>query len=134
MTESSLSDATEIGTARANGIASLPPLQVRYEHESLPSLLADPDVIAVVGFGAAAPAAHADPRYLHLPLEPADAVAPFEVWRAAGPLCSITAGDVRSNGNADYALGALEVDEADHGGLAGAARHAYHELANWIAA
>ena len=134
MTEFSLSDATEFGTPRMNGVASLPPLQVRYERETLPRLLADPDVIAIVGFGAAAPPADADLRYLHLPLEPADALAPFEVWRSTGPIRSARVGHVRSNGNADYAFGALEIDEAGHGGIAGAARHAYHELAAWIAA
>ncbi len=51
---------------------------------TLDALLAESDVLAVFGFGAAAPAWREDPRYLRIPLEP-PAHAPYEVWAAAGP-------------------------------------------------
>ena len=65
--------------------ATLAPLRVSYVPaagaQALDVLLAQADVLAVIGFGADAPATHADPRYLHVALQPVDAPAPFEVWR-----------------------------------------------------
>ena len=49
-------------------------LAVDYEHADSPqALLADASVLAVLGFGSAAPA-YDDPRYLRVPLQPHGAV------------------------------------------------------------
>jgi chorismate lyase / 3-hydroxybenzoate synthase len=134
MTESFLTDAIDTQTIERAVVASLPPLQVRYEHAALDCLLAGDDVIAVIGFGSGAPDRHADARYLHLPLEPVDGPAPYEVWRNHGPVHSAQAGEIRWSSNGDYAVGVLEVDEAAHGGIVAAADHAYRALGAWIAA
>ena len=61
-----------------------PRLQVDYVDAATPAqLLAQPDVLAVLGFGQA-PCVD-DPRYLRVPLQPHGA-APFEVWRAQAPV------------------------------------------------
>jgi len=133
MTESFLSDAIDARNIARAGPALLPALQVRYERTPLQRLLADHSVAALIGFGAAAPAHDADPRYLHLPLEPIEADAPYEVWRIRGPVRCAEADGVRWSGDDDYTIGVLEIDEARHGGVAGAACHAYRVLGAWIA-
>ena len=90
-------------------------------------------MIAVIGFGSTAPAHRDDPRYLRLPLEPAEGCSPFEVWRTRGPIHSAQAGEIRWSSNGDYAFGVLEVDEAGHGGIVAAADHAYRALGAWVA-
>src|SRR5690606_2067566 len=66
--------------------ADAPRLQVEYVDASTPAaLLAGDDVLAVFGFGAGAPAALADPRYLRVPLEP-HGRARMEVWHGNAPV------------------------------------------------
>lgn len=134
MTESSLSETLDAVPGDRTDPASLPPLQVGYEHGALASILDDRGVLAVIGFGSAAPPAHADPRYLWLPLEPVHAQAPFEVWRVTGEVQARCNADLRWVAGDHYAAGFLEVDEAAHGGIVAAARHAYRALARWTAA
>lgn len=100
---------------------------------TLDALLAEGDVLAVFGFGANAPAHRDDPRYLRIALEPV-ARAPYEVWRVAGPVETATRGALRWASDGDFAFAALEIDEAAHGGLAGAAREAYAQLCGWLGA
>ncbi len=132
MTESLLTDAIDLPPAADAGAAALAPLRSSYEEGPLARLLAQPDVVAVIGFGAAAPA-DADPRYLRVPLEPVLQPAPFEVWRARGTLRHGRSGALRWSGDGDYAFAALEIDEAAHGGLAAAAAAAYRLLGEWLA-
>ena len=117
--------------------ATLAPLRVSYVPaagaQALDVLLAQADVLAVIGFGADAPATHADPRYLHVALQPVDAPAPFEVWQGQGTVTMQRAGALRWAGNGDYAFGAIELDEASHGDIEGAARFAYRSLVEWLA-
>ncbi len=108
----------------------LPPLDVAYVETRLDRLLAGTDVLAVLGFGAAAPTS-ADPRYLRVGLEPLGGAAPFEVWRTAGPIEQGRDGLVRWAASADYCFGAIEVAEADHADLASASEAAYRELARF---
>jgi len=108
---------------------------MQYRQAPLESLLADPGVLAVTGFGSGAPHAHEDARYRWIPLEPLQQhAAPFEVWRGCGVARTQRDGEVRWSDDGDYACGALEVDEAAHGGIAQAAHHAYRLLGRWIAA
>jgi chorismate lyase/3-hydroxybenzoate synthase len=88
-------------------------LRVAYEHAELDALLAGADVLAVLGFGRAAPAAHDDPRYLRVALEPLQALAPFEVWRAKAPVVAGLDGRVRFAHDGSLLFGAIEIDEAE---------------------
>lgn len=132
MTGSLLTDTFDLQPAAAAGAAVLTPLRCAYEHAPLAQLLAEPDVVAVIGFGGGA-ADDPGPRYLRVPLEPVLQPAPFEVWRARGPLRDGRDGALRWSGNDDYTFAALELDEAGHGGLSGAARVAYRLLGEWLA-
>lgn len=95
---------------------AVPTLRVDYTSDSLDSMLAADDTLALIGFGSRAPH-HDDPRYLRVPLEPLGA-APFERWRGSAP---VTRG---RDGNGPDALawsedgalqfGALELDEGDN--------------------
>lgn len=106
--------------------ASLPPLHFSYQNQSLEALLADSTVLAVFGFGSAAPA-HADPRYMRVGLEPLEADAPFEVWRSTRPVRSGQDGAVRYAADGDYLYGALEIEE-NAGDIDAAAADAYRQL------
>ena len=134
MTDAHLSNSTDnLNTHRSELAHRLPSLRVSYESTALEQILAGPEVLAVVGFGSAAPA-HSDPRYLRVALEPLLGPAPFEVWRGSGTVIHDASGEVRWSGDGDYAFGVIEVDEAARGGIAASARHAYCLLREWIAA
>ncbi len=97
-------------------------------------LLEDDHVIAVLGFGDAAPATLADPRYLHVALEPYQGAAPYEVWRGHGPVRSGRDDGVAWASDEQLAFGVIEVGEADYAcasdptGIVGAATQAYRRL------
>jgi len=134
MTDASVSNSSDNLNTRRNDVGRvLPSLRVSYESTALEHILAGSDVLAVVGFGSAAPA-NGDPRYLRVALEPLRGPAPFEVWRGAAPVIQETAGEVRWTGDGDYAFGVIEVDENARGGIAASARYAYCLLREWIAA
>jgi len=133
MTESSLSADLEVRIPEQRATAQLSPLQLRYERGRLEALLSETDLRAVIGFGAGAPANAGDARYLHIPLEPVDGAAPFEVWRCGGSARRGNSGHLRWAGNGDYSFVMLEVDEGQCGGLVEAARQAYSDLGGWLA-
>jgi len=105
-------------------------LQVDYADPALlPTLLADPQVLAIFGFhaGTAAPPSD-DPRYLQVGLQ-ADGVAQLEVWRSDKPVsCGRDANGVAWASDGALMFGALQVEEDAHGGIVGAAEHAYAQL------
>jgi chorismate lyase/3-hydroxybenzoate synthase len=111
---------------------------VDYVQDAPQALLADPGVLAVFGFGDAAPLRLDDPRYLHIALQPHRGAAPCEVWRSAGPVRSGRDGDIAWASDGALAFGVIEVDErihacaADPTGIAGAATHAYSRLAGFV--
>ncbi|HEU4624852.1 MAG TPA: hypothetical protein VFS52_08835 [Steroidobacteraceae bacterium] len=90
------------------------------------------DVLAAVVFGDA-PAQH-DPRYVRVGLTPLRGAGLMEVWHANGPVAFGFDGTVRYAADADHLLGAIEVDERRHGGIAGAAEFAYMALMRFVAA
>ena len=114
--------------------ADLPPLRIGYESARLDAILADDGVLAVFGFGVHAPATHADPRYLRVNLETADDAPSFEVWRTPGPVFARRDAGIARASDGHYSYGAIEVDEASHGGIEGAAETAYRRLVETIAA
>ena len=105
-------------------------LQIDYADPALlPALLADPQVLAIFGFhaGSAAPPSD-DPRYLQVGLQ-ADGVAQLEVWRSDKPVsCGRDANGVAWASDGVLMFGALQVEENAHGGIIGAAEHAYAQL------
>ncbi|MGH8090602.1 MAG: pteridine-dependent deoxygenase [Rudaea sp.] len=109
--------------------ASLPSLRIEYTHAGVADALAGSDVLAAIGFGASAQTSD-DPRWLRVRLD-ATATPALEIWRVSGRVVHGRDGDMAWAGDGDYAFAALEVDEAAHGGIANAARHAYSSLAQW---
>ena len=103
-------------------------------------LLAEPGVLAVFGFGDAAPKRLDDPRYLHIALQPHQGAGPCEAWRVAGPVRSGRDGDIAWSGDGHLGFGVIEVDErahandADPTGVIGAAAYAYARVAAFVAA
>lgn len=114
--------------------AALPALHIAYEVADASAVLAAPGVLAVIGFGAAAP--HIDaPGYVRIGLETLDAApAPLEVWRVQSAVRRGLDGEIRWSSDGDYTFAVLEVEEAAHGGLANATRHAYATLQAWCRA
>ncbi|GAA0712745.1 pteridine-dependent deoxygenase [Dokdonella soli] len=108
------------------------PLGIGYERTPASELLGQADVLAVIGFGASA-ALPDDLRALRVGLEPLDASL-LEVWRASAPVQTGRAGDLRWSSDGEHLFFAIEVDEATHGGITGAAEHAYRTLAAFVAA
>ncbi|TDR47800.1 chorismate lyase/3-hydroxybenzoate synthase [Tahibacter aquaticus] len=110
-----------------NRATVLPALDVDYVQADLGSLLAQGDVLAVLGFGSQAPRSD-DPRYLRIGLEPLGGQAPLEVWRAQGDIRHGRDGLVRWAASPDYCFGAIEVAESDYADLAAATEAAYAAL------
>lgn len=104
----------------ATGIAALQP---RYVAARDPRTLLGPDTLAVFGFGAGAPRALDDPRYLHVALQPVRGSAPFEVWRAASSVRPWRDGAVAGATSDELEFGWIECDETH--GIAAAAERAY---------
>jgi chorismate lyase/3-hydroxybenzoate synthase len=103
-------------------------LAVDYVHAATPGpLLGLPETLAVFGFGPLAPAAVADPRYLRVPLPALQGVAPFEVWRASGPVSHGIDGSIAHSSDGELQFGALEVEEND-GDILSASEQAYAQL------
>jgi chorismate lyase/3-hydroxybenzoate synthase len=104
-------------------------LRVDYRRAPLDSLLADPRLLAAFGFGDAAPALPADPRYLRVSL-PAWGDAPFECWCVRGDVRSGRKDGIAFSDDGTLQFGALDV--ADHGDIETAAAQAYARLQAWL--
>lgn len=109
-------------------------LAVDYTHATDPARLLADDVLAVFGFGGAAPMRLDDPRYLRVPLEPYHDSGACEVWRSSGPVRSGRDHGVAWASDGQLTFGAIEVDERRHAsagdpsGIVGAAAHAYARI------
>jgi chorismate lyase / 3-hydroxybenzoate synthase len=114
----------------APAIAPLPPLHASYVRGTAAELLAEPDVLAVIAFGQRPPASD-DPRFLRIGLEPVGEDL-LEVWRGSPPVSSGRDGALRWSMNADYLYFAIEIDEADCGGIDAAAESAYAEICRFF--
>ncbi len=111
-------------------VRALSPLRVEYVNADLTALLAEPDVLAVIGFGASAPLED-DPRCLRIGLEPA-LNGRFEVWRGHAPVRRGRDGAVRWSSDGDYLFFAIDVDETASGSLEDAAAQAYQEIGSLL--
>jgi chorismate lyase/3-hydroxybenzoate synthase len=111
-------------------------LRVDYRLAPLDTLLAQPRLLAVFGFGDAAPSTHLDPRYLHVALQP-HGPAPFECWYSDRAVASGRDGGIAWSADGMLQFGAIEVaDDAatsDDGGIEQAATRAYARLQDWLA-
>ncbi|WP_291218205.1 pteridine-dependent deoxygenase [Dokdonella sp.] len=104
--------------------AALPRLRVGYERVPVEQALGDTDVLAVIAFGVCG--TH-DPRLVAVGLEAlGDEV--VEVWRGRAPVRSGFDGALRWSSDGDYLFFAIEVDEAEAGGLTAAAEQAYRAV------
>jgi len=111
--------------------AASAPLSVRYEQAAATALLAQADVMAVIGFGAASMGVD-DPRLLRVGLQPLAGNA-FEVWRGAAPVAHGRDGELRWSSDGEHLFFAIELDEDAHGGVRGAAEHAYAHACAFVA-
>ncbi len=105
-------------------------LRVDYRHAPLDSLLADPRLLAIFGFGAGVATSHADPRYLHVAL-PTLGEAPLECWFVDGDVQHGRDDGIAWSTGGDLQFGALEV--ADDGDIEAASDQAYRRLHAWLA-
>ncbi|MET0289028.1 MAG: pteridine-dependent deoxygenase [Pseudoxanthomonas sp.] len=112
------------------GTAPAPHLSVEYVPETSPAtLLDDPLVLAVFGFGTDAPV-HDDPRYLRVPLQPFGARM-LEVWRTTRPVHHGRTGDIAWATDGELQFGVIEVDETQIG-IEEAAALAYAALSELV--
>lgn len=105
--------------------------RVSYRDHTANQVLDDPAVLAVFGFGHRATAAH-DPRWLQVPLEPLQDVAPVEVWQVDAPVDSGRDGGLQWSAGGGWLFAAIDVDEREHGGPERAAAHAYARLCAFL--
>lgn len=105
--------------------------RISYRSKDAAALLAEPGTLAVFGFGSQA-AGSDDPRWLRVPLEGFDAPVPLEVWQVDGPVRHGRHGALRWSAGGGWLYAALELDEGEHGGPAGAARAAYAQLREFL--
>lgn len=108
-----------------------PRLRQAYSTAPIATVLADPSVLAVIGFGSNAPRAD-DARAIAVALEPVS-TAPLEVWHATGSVQSGTLGGLAYAHDGALLFAAMEVDER-HGDVQGAAEDAYAALRERTAA
>jgi chorismate lyase/3-hydroxybenzoate synthase len=107
------------------------PLRIGYEQTSVESVLAQSDVLAIVGFGRAMETAD-DPRVLRVGLEPSQA-GWLEVWRGDVPVERGRDADLNWSCDGTHLFFAMEVEEAAHGGIVGATEHAYRRVNTFVA-
>ena len=103
----------------------------RIEYRKLEAGALPDDVLFAVDFGLDdTPRA---PRRARVRLEPLSGAGLSEVWVAHGPVTTGFAGEIRYAADDHFLAGAIELDEARHGGLAGAAEYAYRSLSEFQA-
>ena len=120
-----------IDSTSAAAIAPLPSLQVRYAEGTAADLLAQPGILALIGFGPAQGDPD-DPRFVRVGLEPTEA-GRFEVWRGGQPVRCGRHGALRWSSDGNYLFFAIEIDEAAVGGIEAAAEQAYAAVCQLIA-
>jgi len=109
----------------------VPTLSITYSDAALDTLLAQPDVLAIVAFGRDAPTSD-DPRLIRVALEPVGR-APLEVWRSASPVQYGSHGELAFAHDGQLLVAAMDVPETD-GDIRAAAERAYAGLREQTAA
>lgn len=106
---------------------AVPRLAVAYRRDAINDLLADRRLLALIGFGAAAPLPD-DPRCLRVTLAPHGEPAPSEVWLSDRAVDCGREADLQWASDGELLFGAIELDEQKVGGIAAAAEQAYARL------
>lgn len=107
------------------------PAPLRVEHVATAeagAALADPRLLALIGFGASPPTVLTDPRVAWVPLEVAGDAPVFEAWYGAAPAVSATGDGLALTHDGTLLFGHLHLDEAEAGGLEAATRTAYARI------
>lgn len=112
--------------------ATLPPLRIGFARERAVDLLAESDVLAVIGFDNRTAGVN-DPRFLRIGLEIIGEPV-VEVWRTSGTIRRGRDGGVRWSSDGDYGYFAVEIEEPEQADIAAAAECAYRELISFIRA
>lgn len=105
--------------------------RVSYRNVDAAQALAEPGMLAVIGFGAGREETD-DPRWLRLPLEPFDAPAPLECWEVAGPVSCGRTGDIRWSRGDGWLFASVSLDESACGSIETCAAEAYRQLAQFL--
>lgn len=105
--------------------------RIAYRTNAVARTLAEPGTLALFGFGGAT-ADHDDPRWLRVPLASLDDSVPCEVWHVDAAVRHGRDGALRWSAGGGWLYAALELDEREHGGPAGAARTAYAQLRDFV--
>ncbi|HET7844542.1 MAG TPA: pteridine-dependent deoxygenase [Xanthomonadales bacterium] len=82
------------------------------------------NALAAIGFGAS-PALPDDPRSVRVGLEPLHGAGLTELWLSSGAVRTARHGAIRYAYDDAHLFGIVEIDEREHGGIAGAAQAAY---------
>ncbi|HET6430632.1 pteridine-dependent deoxygenase [Dyella sp.] len=117
---------------RAADVVACRAPQVSYRNVEVARALAEPGMLAVLGFGAGTAPAD-DPRWLALDLEPFDAPAPLECWQVEGAVLAGTDGAVQWSRGGGWLYAAVNLDEREHGGPEETAALAYAQLGRFVA-
>lgn len=92
------------------------------------ALLADPRLLALIGFGQSTESLPADPRRIRVALSQLDGGPLHEVWMSSKPVTTGVEGRIAYGRTDDLIMGHLEVDERAHGGIGPAGRSAYDSV------
>ena len=121
-----------IETTSAAALDSLPPLQVSYADGAADDLLAQPGILALIGFGDANGDPD-DPRFVRVGLE-STAPGRFEVWRGIQPVTCGRQDALRWSSDGNYLFFAIEISESAAGGIDAAAEQAYGAICRLLGA
>ena len=105
--------------------------RVSYRDADAATVLNQPGVLAVFGFGSAAPEMP-DPRYLQVALEAFAESPPLEVWQVDAPVNHGLEGALHWSAGGGWLFAAIELDEREHGGPCTTAKLAYETLHHFV--
>ncbi|MDE2156129.1 MAG: pteridine-dependent deoxygenase [Xanthomonadaceae bacterium] len=105
--------------------------RVSYRMAAAAAALDEPGTLAVFGFGTGAPRSD-DPRWLRVELESFDAPVPLESWQIETEVSCGRDGELHWSAGGGWLFTAIELDEREHDGPEGAARHAYARLRDFV--
>ena len=107
--------------------------RVSYRMGDVDAALNEAGTLALFGFGTGS-AMSDDPRFLQVALESFDASGPLEIWQVEAPVTHGVDGALRWSTGGGWLFAAIELDEAEHGGLSATAQRAYEHLHRVVAA